>query len=367
MRKDRLILLLLMTAFGLMAACDAPWDREKEEIRLPDRASPATALLRHYYDTRTFPRNMTRIKIPEGNDFDKKQLTVEMPMGGNAVVQDVRIRLFILPPRKATGDSVVDLMVRVISPEGTRSAWQMVDFFREPDGDADIAIDASAEVIFLNEFNNELSDGLWRIQLRDPIDDNDGRCVFRNATLRINGGLVAGIPIGGSETADVPVNQDGSPYEQRLPTLRGKYIFGDLGDFGYNAPMRLDFEFSNTFQVTGYALQFTIRSSPGMTPEEDVYIALVTPSGGWVVGGVPDPVETFDPGAGFTWSTFVISETAFVPFISDSFRFLAEPSSGTWTLLLWSVNENNQGYFLSRDEAFGGDLILDVPASLELA
>jgi hypothetical protein len=371
MHKDRVILLLLVAMFGLASACDLPWESDDEEIRLPDRAAAATGLLRHYYDTRTFPRKMTPIKIPEGNSFDERQLTVEMPMGGNVVVDQVRVRLYIIPPPGYDGSQVVDLMTRVIAPDGTTSSWKMVDFLLDISaGDADYFVDSAAEVIFLNDFKDTgspvMSDGLWRIQLRDPIDDGDGRCVFRNATLRINDALVPGIPNSGNQTSTLALNE--GPYEERLPFHRGIRSFGDIGTFGFNAPLRMDFEFTDTFQVHGYALTFTLRVRPDLDPEDEVYIAMITPSGGWVIGMLPDPVETDTLGGEFAdrYFTYVIAESAVSPYIDSSFRFLGEPSAGTWHILLWTVRKDNLGYYLSKDQVVAGLLTLDQPATLNL-
>jgi hypothetical protein len=363
MLKDRWIALLLVAMFGLLAACDD----DDDEVRLPQRAEAANGLLRHYYDTRTFPSNMTSIKIPEGNNFDERRLTLNFTMLANTIVEDVRIRLYLLPPPGFNpSEQVLDLMARVISPDGTHSAWQLVDFLREGQGDAAYAIDSAAEVIFLNEFNGLQSNGNWRIQLRDPIDDKDGRCVLRNATLRINGGLDAVAPVGGNQTVSIPVNA--GPYELPLPYLRGERVFGDIGSFGFNAPMRLDFDFAGGFLVTGFSIEFTIRSSPGLSPEEDLYIGIVTPSGGWVFGQMPEALETFEPdGELFSrWSTYRIGESANVPFLADSFRFLGEPAGGTWSVLLWTVNQRNAGHYLSKDSTDGTDFFHNIPASMTL-
>lgn len=364
MHKDRLILLLLLAGFFFAAACD----HDDDEERRPDRAGAANPLLRHYFNTMTIPKNMTPIKIPEGDKFDDKELTLRFDMGGNEVVNEVRIRLFLITPPKLTAEATPDVEARVISPDGTRSAWQWVDFISPGGGDDDLALNPNAEVIYENAFTGVNSTGEWRIQLRDPIKDEDGRCVLRNATLRINGGLPAG-SASGSTTATLALAN--GPYSLRLPERIAPRYVGDIGHFGVSGLMRLPFTVASNFAVRGIELQFTVRAAAGTDPNTEIWFCIVSPSGGWFLPAVDlVPLETLDESSGVinqTWLTYNISMSSTNPEIGGSFAFLGEPAQGVWNVLLWERAKDGNAIWLSPDEVQGGALSQNVAATLSLS
>lgn len=367
MFKDRLILAVLLCAFVALAACDA-FDDDDEKTHFPDRAPSANNLLRHYYDSNTWPKNFTAIKIPEGDDFDDNELTIEMPMGGTDPVNDVRVRLYVVPPHTQT-DNGVELECRVKAPGGTTSGWQRVDF-QDLGEDGLGAVNAQAEVRFANEFefttSGETSGGLWRIQLRDPVEDNDGRALFRNATLRLNGGFTTG----GSElqNADLGTN----PYDKPLPVRKGKNYDADIAWIGVDRVMRVRFDFTSSFEVQGFNLEFTIRHNGSASPADDLRMCLISPSGGWFLPNkIPDPEATFvstTPGDDTTWVRYILTRSRATAGIGDSFIFLGEPAGGTWTLLLWEKEDDGNAIWLSDKRALDGTTLQDgMEAVLDLS
>lgn len=364
MHKDRLILLLFLAGFLFAAACD----HDDDEERRPDRAGAANPLLRHYFNTMTIPKHMTPIKIPEGDKFDDNELTLGFDMGGSEIVDEVSIRLFLITPPNLHAEATPDVEARVIAPNGTRSAWQWVDFIGPGGSEDTLALNPNAEVIYGNDFNGVNSSGRWDIELRDPVKDEDGRCVLRNATLRINGGLPAG-STAGSTTATLAL-ADG-PYGLRLPERAAPRYIGDIGHFGVNGLMRLPFTVAASFAVRGVEIQFTVRASEGTDPNTEVWFCIVSPSGGWFLPAVDlVPLETMDETSGVinqSWLTYNLSMSFNNPEIGGSFAFLGEPSAGTWNLLLWERNRDGNAIWLSPDEVQGGVLAQSVAATLSLS
>jgi hypothetical protein len=372
MRKDRLTLLLILGLFALMGAkCHVPWDRESPEVRLPDRAGPATDTLRTYFDTATTPARMSALRIPEGTRFDEDQLTLNFPMAGGQTVFDVRARVRIVPPRSGNGADV-EMQARVIAPNGVRSAWKHVDW-----ATADL-IDPQAEIIFLNDFNGVPSSGTWRLQLRDPVEDGDGRCLLRNATLRINYGEPPGLSNSVQQTVNIPVatgNYD------LLPEVRGLREPADWGHFGIAATLINEFEFTQAFHVQGFTLSFSILANSGTDPSVNGHFILIAPSGGWVAGRLgSDPPATHNLGGGARLITYTFGASN-QGLLGESFFFYGEPAQGTWRLCLFDTGVNYNNMYLWKDAVQTvlvpdpenpGELIestepvLDVPASLTL-
>lgn len=365
MIKDRLILLALLTGILAVAACDVPWDHEKEKKRLPDRAPAANPLLRHYYDTLTFPSKMTAIKIPEGDEFDDKEASMTFNMGGGEVVNDVRIRLYMLPPADES-ESHPDVRVKVIAPDGTASAWTEVSFVSGA-GDSAI-VDLNAEVHFAVEFDGTSSDGEWEIQLRDPIEDEDGRCILRNATLRLNLGLPAGSTFG-NESSPLPLVS--GMYGTRLPEFVSPRVPFDLGHIGANKPLILPFTITNSFAVTGLTFSWTIRSNFAGDPTTEMFFYIISPSGGWwcpsvkevpSAGSVTDPTSSTDD----KQTRYIFSMNQSDTAIGNSFPFLGEPSAGTWTVLLFDFKKDGLGHYLIDSDIVAAAIVTGVPATLEL-
>lgn len=362
MNRDRLTLLALISAFTLVAACELPWENEKEEKRLPDRAPAANGLLRHYYDTLTFPYEMTNIKIPEGDKFDEKEIKLNFPMGGGEVIDDVRIRLYVLP----SGDlqeGFPDVQAKVIAPDGTASAWTEVSFISGT-GDAKI-VDLNAELHFANEFDGVDSDGDWEIQLRDPIRDEDGRCILRNATLRLNLGLPGG-GTAGTETQTVALI-DG-PYGARLPELEAPRVKFDLGYIGTNKPLRFTFTFATSFNVQAFQLTWNIRSKLGGDASQDVFFYIISPSGGWwcpSTEAIAAASSLDDPSGGTTdkYSNFIFSMDRATIGIGDRFPFLGEPSAGDWVVLFFDNKKDGIGHFYTDVDGVAPGALIELQLS----
>jgi hypothetical protein len=300
---------------------------------------------------------MRPLKIPEGKEVDGNNMLIrEFEMGGGEAVTEVRVSLFLVPPGIGS-NSEPEVQVRVVAPDGTTSRWEEVDFII----DEGPLINHNAEVIFSADFDGVISTGTWQIQLRDPVADEDGRCLFRNATLRLNGGLPATATIG-SETA--LFNLLNGEYNRRMVEIAAPRSQGDLGHLGAKKPLRMEFTFATAFNVTGFTLQFTVRSNPAVDVTLDLYICILSPSGGWLIGR-GTPIETLNEG-NVTWSTFSLGSTNTFPPIGNSFAFQGEPSAGTWSVLLWDAKDDQDAIYLSPDEVQAGVLVQNQEAFLSL-
>lgn len=345
MRKDRLVLVLLLTSFALLGAeCRSIGQKDDEDRNLPSRALAAGPLLRTYYDTATTPAGMYDIKIPEDKDDlnENGPLSVKFDMAGLTVVDDVRCRLRIAPPESGKG-SECEIQCRIIGPDGTNSGWKDVDFA------TDDLINPGVEMIFLNEFDGLTSGGVWTIQLRDAVDDNDGRCVFRNGTLRINLGEEGSPANPANETATLPVTSSSYTY---IPEHRGVRDRGDWGHFGLNSrPLRADFAFTGTsFFVRSATLTISIFARDSIDITTDLYMLLVAPNGAWqfLRPEATSVSASFAYGSSKLYTlTFAFGGTAIT---GPSFAFRGQPSAGTWSLFLWDVEIDSNIMRLSRDE-----------------
>ncbi|MBX3460411.1 MAG: hypothetical protein KF696_10695 [Planctomycetes bacterium] len=353
MKRDRLTLLALISTFLLVSACELPWENEKEKKRLPDRAPGANGLLRHYYDTLTFPSRMTAIKIPEGEKFDNGKIEFKFPMGNGEIVNDVRVRLYMLPPAEVKSDNFPDVQAKVIAPDGTSSKWTGVSFMTG--SGTSITIDLNAEVHWPTQFDGVSTDGTWKLQLRDPKRDEDGRCILRNATLRLNLGIPAGATFS-TETSTVPL-VDG-PYTEKLPELNAPRVPFDLGHIGAGKPVRLSFQFTNSFTVTGLRFTWNIRSKLDADASQDMFFYIISPSGGWwcpsvteiaAASSFTDPSGTNDD----KYSNFVLSMSQADVGHGDRFAFLGEPSAGTWTVLLFDYKKDGVGLYMTDVDGSG--------------
>jgi hypothetical protein len=355
MPKARLTLLLLLSCFALLGAeCDGDGIGKGP---LPDRADAANPLLRHYFDTNTFPAEMRPLKIPEGKRLDGNNMLIrELEMGGGEIVTEVRVTLFLVPPGIESA-SEPDVQVRVIAPDGTTSRWEYVDFIINEGP----LINHNVEVVYGEDFDGVISTGTWQIQLRDPIPDEDGRCLFRNATLRLNGGLPTGATTG---TETVLFDLLNGEYNRRMVEIEAPRSLGDLGHIGAKKPLRMEFTFATAFNVTGFTLQFTVRSNPSADITVDLYIGILSPSGGWLIGR-GTPFEELSDG-NVKWSTFILGSTNTFPPIGNSFAFQGEPSAGTWSVLLWDGNNDEDAIYLSPDEVQVGVLVQNQEAFLSL-
>lgn len=321
MRTPRFILLaVLLTSFALLGAeCG---NNEPDEDPLPKRAGAATPFMRTYYQTLTFPRNMRAIKIPEGPEFDDDELTVKFAMGGNELVTDIDLGLTV------TGDrdpSAYDLYVRLISPQGTVSAYKPVDIATAS------LIYKKVHVPFAYEFDNENSTGTWKVQLRDPIQDDDGRLRFRNATLRINDGessTIRGLADNANETVTL------TPAQARYDVLRevegGVFPF-DFGKFGTSAMLLNTFTFTQSFSVRSAGIQFAIKSNDSSSPSENLMVMVIAPSGNYSYGAAGISPLEIKVGS-VTYSSYTLQ----LPDDLDG-----EPSLGTWTLALVDTKKDS--------------------------
>lgn len=367
MRKDRLVLLLLLTAFALLGAdCRLISTDDDPKEKLPNRAAPASPLLRTYYDTLSTPSGMTandKTWIPEDRDDLRKDgpLELKFDMGGGAVVTDVRLRLRVAGPLSGNGSSS-EVQCRVRAPNGTRSGWKDVDFATEA------AVDPQVEIVFLNEFDNLPTDGTWVVELQDSLDDGDGRCVFRNGTLRINLGEAAGLAGNQTETSTLGL---GSPSYTYIPAMAGIRDLGDWGHFGFadpTGPLRASFVFTAApFFVRSFVLRLSVVMNTGVTGEDDLYAILVAPSGGWLAFRLAavNEVES-DAVSGGRIVTYAFAADSANMF-GESFVLRGEPSAGTWTLALWDVKGDGNIAWLSKDGVDVGPVpVPNSPATLQL-
>ncbi|MCA8915713.1 MAG: hypothetical protein KDB90_09900 [Planctomycetes bacterium] len=345
MRKDSLILLLVLTVFALMGAdCRAPWEDDDVKDRpLPDRAFASSPLLRAYYDTRTIPEEMRDLKIPEGTTYDKDELTIQFQMGGSATVDEVRTHLYIMPPKgKDMGD--VDLICRCVAPDGTASSWKGVNLVLASDAE-----NLQAEVGFLFEFDGMNSDGNWRIQIKDYLDDKDGRCVMRNASLHINRGEAAGL--GGSPTETQTISAAAGNYGI-VPEARGERFKMDIGWFGAKRMLRNEFTFTSSFFVRQAVLELSVYEPTNASGATESWFVLVAPSGNWHIGlltneEIIETVPEVATGLDLLTFQFVIDSTP-TGLMSN---LNGEPSAGTWTIYMVDTLKDNQYSTLTTDRA----------------
>jgi hypothetical protein len=340
MRKDSLILLLMLAVFALVGAdCQAPWDNDDEEKDpLPERALASSSLVRAYYETRTIPKGMRELKIPEGNDFEDDELTVEFDMAGAETVTEVRTHLYLAPPVKSSFADC-DLVVRCISPEGTTSSWKEIDI------EISDTVDPQAEVAFLFEFDGELSDGTWKIQIRDNLEDDDGRCVFRNGSLHINRGEDS--TPGGAANETVFLDAANGNYGA-LPERHGGRVPFDVGDFGASKMLRNDFTFTSSFFVQSIIITMSFYVNDDADFANRTSFVIVAPSGNWisfVIGDEPlDSIE-LDTVTKLNTYTFGLSS----PPTGTLMSLNGEPSAGNWTLYLVDTQEDGNVTVVTTD------------------
>ena len=343
MHKDRLILLLLLTGFMLLGAeCQSPFsDDDEDKDPLPDRAFASSGLLRAYYDMRTMPTNMRELKIPEGDDFDDDHLTVEYEMGGAATVTEVRTHFYLMPPKGVNLDDV-ELIARCIHPDDTASAWKPVDAATSS------TFDPQMEVSFLFEFDGKISDGTWKIQIKDYLEDNDGRCLFRNGSLHINRGEAAGLGGTPNETQSIADNDPNARYGP-IPEERGVREPFDVGHFGVNRMLLNEFTFTNSFFVQTIQLSFGLFIQDGNETDTDDVIMIVAPSGNWLAFGVGDPADTvdLDPDA-LNFYDITIGSSVVNTLLMN---LNGEPSAGTWSVYFVDTKKDSNVAILTSDQA----------------
>jgi subtilisin-like proprotein convertase family protein len=350
MHKDCLILFLMLAGFALIGAdCQAPWDNEKDEERpLPDRALASSPLLRAYYDTRTIPEEMRELKIPEGNDFEDDELTIEYEMGGAEVVTEVRTHFYLMPPEKSEFDDC-ELICRCIAPDDTKSAWKAVDV--QLGG----VFDTAVEIPFLHEFDGLVSDGTWKIQIKDHNDDKDGRCLFRNGSLHINRGEDS--TPGGGATETVTLTAATGDYDV-VPEAQGKREPLDLGWFGVEPPkegepermLRNDFTFASSFFVQSITLQASFYINIDAEFETRTNWVLVSPSGNWLALAFGEnPAGAFELSDTLKCVTYVLTVSSLPA--GQLMNMNGEPSAGTWSLYIVDTLKDNNTCTLTTDEA----------------
>lgn len=345
MHKDRLILLLLLTGFLLLGAeCQSPFDnKDDDKDPLPDRAFASSGLLRAYYDMRTMPRKMRELKIPEGDDFEDDELTIEFEMGGAATVDEVRTHLYLMPPKGVSLDDV-ELICRCIHPDSTASAWKPVD------AGTSSTFDPQMEVSFQFEFDGKISDGKWKIQIKDYLEDDDGRCLFRNASLHINRGEAAGLGGSPNESQTLTETDPAARYGP-LPEETGVREPFDVGHFGTSRMLLNEFTFTTSFFVQTIQLTFGLFVQDANDSKVDDIIMLVSPSGNWLAFSLPDPIDEvdFDPDA-LKYYDFTLGSAANIFLMNLN----GEPSAGTWSVYFVDTKKDSNIAILTTDQANGG-------------
>jgi len=329
MRTPRLLLLgVVLSSFALLGAtCDN--NKDDDEDPLPQRALAATPFLRTYYQTQTIPKSMRAIKIPEGNNFEDQELQVDFDMSGAELVTDVEVGLSVGANRSAD----YDLYARLISAVGTASAWKPIDVKTAEKFQVQVVIS------FAFEFDNEISSGKWKLQLRDPIEDNDSRLMFRNASLRINDGESSTIRgLANDATQTVALSGTLGRYDI-LPEVFGGVNSGDIGIWGFNAMLSNVFTMTTAFSVRVATVQFAIAENDSADASKNLVLVVVPPSGGlsiWVPG---DSVESLKPAG---------SSVNFRRYAMDiSIDMAGEPSTGTWIVALVDVKHDSNTMSLS--------------------
>jgi subtilisin-like proprotein convertase family protein len=265
---------------------------------------------------------MRAIKIPEGPAFDDDELSITFEMGGNELVTDVDAGITV------GGDDDpenYDLQCRLISPIGTTSTWKNMDIAT---GGVYIP---KLHIPFSYEFDNENSSGKWKLQLRDPVQDDDGRARFRNATLRINDGestTIRGLADDTSETVTLTGAQ--SRFDV-LPEVNAGPFTGDFAVYGVKVMLRNDFTFVTSFSVRSLNVNFSLACNDGTDPENRCLLLIMSPSGGYTASGLGEPLASVDQGTG-KLNNYSIS-------LSES--ILAEPSLGTWTVAIVDTQKDS--------------------------
>ncbi|MCA8911395.1 MAG: hypothetical protein KDB82_06800 [Planctomycetes bacterium] len=349
MHKDRLILLLMLTVFVLLGAdCQAPWDKDKDKERpLPDRALASHALLRAYYNTRTFPEEMRSIKVPEAGDHAQNEddyLTVEFDMG-SATVEEVRVHWYLTAPPGDLFLSDTELLCRVEAPNGTKSGWKTVDTGNQND------LAANLEIDFQYEFDGMDSAGRWKAEIYDYVGDADGRCLFRNASMHINRGEPTGV--GGSPSEADTLNLASGNYGS-IPEAAGQRMPFDIGWFGTGRMLANDFTFASTFYVESATVSLSIYYNANLQPATELWALLVSPSGNWAATQFPDTADqSNDFGNGYKLDTYNAANILTFPNTANGplMNLNGEISTGTWTLYVVDTEKNGQKASLSNDLA----------------
>ncbi|MCF6227312.1 MAG: hypothetical protein L3J82_01435 [Planctomycetes bacterium] len=344
--KDRLAVVLLLASFALMGAeCTLIHQKTAKEKRLPDRADvSANGLVRTYYNTATMPSKMTDLKIPEGTSFDDNELTVNFEMGGGTtVVTDVRARLMLIPPK--SGDALAsEIQGRIISPTGLSGAWQDLPYSLESD-----SYDPQVQLVYTSVFDGELTGGTWKIQLRDPVDDKDGRMLFRNGTLILNRGTASTTPAlnsQGSVTLDVNTTNWGV-----FPEINSPRAKADIGFVGIDRASIFEFSIAGAAVCTGLSYQMNVEMTSAGS-EEDLSYVLISPNGGWIMSDFPTATTSFTLPNGNKLAEFNILVNASTASWGSGFPLLGADTSGTWTLAVWDNKEDNIVYRASPDGEF---------------
>ena len=329
MRTPRYMLLaVLLTSFALLGAQCGP--DQPDDDPLPKRAGAATPFMRTYYQTQTVPRSMAAVKIPEGPDFEDDELELTFSMGGNELVTDMDVGLTVGGDQEA---KIYDLYCRMVSPIGTTSAWKPVDLSF-----------TKTHIPFSYEFDDENSSGKWKLQLRDPVKDNDGRLRFRNATLRINDGessTIRGLANNATETVTLTSTQ------VKLDVLRevnaGAFP-ADFCVFGVKKMLQNHFTFTTSFSVRSFQIDFSLLINKTVSLGKECLMLIMAPSGGYAFapleswGNLPTPID-FGPVALYQFS---------FAFAND-IDLAGEPSLGTWTLALIDLKSDLKTMELTND------------------
>ncbi|MCC6573702.1 MAG: hypothetical protein IT462_07915 [Planctomycetes bacterium] len=350
MRKSWLALIFGLSVFALLGAeCDTGGNIDDDKGPLPPRALAATPLLRTYYQTQQMPKEMRSIKIPEGDAFDPDELTLLFDMvGTDDRVEDVRVRLHIGAPPTPTQSLAekIDLFGRVIAPDGTTSAWKHCDLAT---GDV---VDMQAAISFMDEFDDIFAEGVWKLELRDPIKDNDGRALFRNATLRINNGEISALA-GQPADGEIITHTAATGNFAAVPELNGGVFIHDFAVWGVENMLINTFTMTQSFSVNLITVTFTLLQRELSDSAANLRLLLIAPSGGYFLFTLTglDPLAEANVFTGGLeteisyWS--VVIEPSHYP--SDGMPLYGEPSQGTWTLALADIEPDGNTFSLISD------------------
>ncbi|MHC4840930.1 MAG: hypothetical protein ACYTDT_08255 [Planctomycetota bacterium] len=348
-KKDRLAIVLFLAAFALVGAeCTPIHNSDPDEKRLPDRADiSANGLVRSYYNTATTPSKMTGIKIPEGTKFEDDELTVELDMGGAVAVTEARVRLNIQPPKSVSGGEV-EMQGRLIRPDGTIGSWQNLAL------KTGTTIKSQVELVYTNELDGGTTSGRWKVQLRDYVDDDDGRCLFRNATLILNLGGV----VGSGGTTEVATVSAAAGKFGSLPEVEGGRSTQDWGHVGTDRMLINEFTLTNAGICTGVTLSFSLKHSDSDDPLDNVQVIVIAPDGAWdtytpdFTGGTVYELTGF-----FKISTGALGSSNGTTSLGNSFEFLGSPTSGVWTVGIWDSVVDSPKFEASPDSTDGTVII----------
>lgn len=343
MRRSWLALVFGLSLFALMGAeCDTGGNIEDDKGPLPPRALAATPLLRTYYQTQHIPKNMRAIKIPEGDAFDPDELTLLFDMSGDERVFDVRLRVTVGKPLLIEGQDP-DLFARIIAPDGTTSAWKEVPLA------SGTSYRFVPEITFLYEFDDIFSTGVWKVQLRDPIKDNDGRCLFRNATLRINNGEVSSL-VGQPQDNETVLLTAATGKFGQIPEVKGGGFSGDFGVYGVENMLINKFTFTQSFSVQFLVVDLVVLPQfTGGNVANDLALLIIAPSGGYFMLPLTDEIDDFDVTTErkMLYFHYVFGATQ----VGEGFAFYGEPSQGTWYACLVDLTADGIVYDLMSDVA----------------